>query len=134
MGRCEKFALLVFVLAGCTAAPAVDRAEAVFNDPRKPIEVRIGDEFGIEAVAECRDGFHWRATPQNVALLLPVDQDEFMPGPTGGMRSGDVCSHDVFAFRALERGSTTVILESFRPEPIGGPTIARRTEYKVNIY
>lgn len=127
--------IAVVALASCSAAPTsrgVARDSAVYNNPTAPIRASVGEFFGIEAVSECRDGFHWQATPANLGVVAPVtaDREEFAKS---AQSTEQVCGHDVFMFESMSRGSTSVTLESIRREPLGGVTKGRAVTYNIII-
>lgn len=126
--------ILVFGLVALAAGCETPGSANVYADPTSELRVLVGEQFSIEAQSECRDGFHWRAIPGDSAIVKLTTQAELVRAASGPGIGANVCSHDVFDFNALRQGRTNVVLESFRPEPVGEPTVQRRMEYRVVVY
>ncbi len=109
------FLLFVFALtlAACGGKPTKSPVEElVLSDPGKTIEAAAGSEFKIVIESNPSTGYHWELVSElDGGILQFVSKDyradePVMPG-SGGV--------DVWTFRALAAGETTITLGYYPP-------------------
>jgi predicted secreted protein len=96
-----------------------------FTDPSEPVQVAVGEEFQIRLRSATTAGYLWAVVDPkpSTAVLEPIGDTVDAPEST---RPG-ASAAQLFRFRAVGRGATTVLLRYARPweEPAEGDRVAR---------
>lgn len=120
----KKLPLALFITAVALAAcggkatePAVEPLN--ISEPGKTIEVAAGDEFKIIIESNPSTGYHWDlvgALDESIVQYVSRDyraDEPVMPGSGG---------RDVWVFKAVAAGETTITLGYF-PPGVDGPAV-----------
>jgi inhibitor of cysteine peptidase len=103
-------AVLLILTAGCGGKGAQPPVEE--SDPTQPIEVRVGEEFVIILKANPTTGYQWQ-------LAQPLDEGKVeLVGSEYKAPEGDrvgAGGTEVWTFKAVGAGKTTIALEYVRP-------------------
>jgi len=107
-------AIAVLTLTACNgkATEASVSDELAITDPAKTIEVAAGSEFKIVIESNLSTGYHWDligALDESIVQFISRDyraNEPVMPG-SGGV--------DVWIFKAVAAGETTITLGNFPP-------------------
>ncbi|MDP8215094.1 MAG: protease inhibitor I42 family protein [Candidatus Euphemobacter frigidus] len=94
-----------------------------YLDPPDPIKAAIGDEFTIILKSNPTTGYSWRfAAPPDEKIITLVNST-FQPPQTQLKGAG---GEQLWTFRAVGEGKTTISLEYVRPWEKGKPPIKTR--------
>ncbi|MBI5841434.1 MAG: protease inhibitor I42 family protein [Chloroflexi bacterium] len=112
--------LLVVFLISCAPEPTAEPAKLVPDktDPSQPIIARAGATFDIVLDANPSTGYHWELVEELDAHVVELVGNEYaaqepiMPG-SGGV--------DVWTFRAVDAGDTTIVFGYYPPNPNADP-------------
>lgn len=113
------FILVAGSIAGCSGEPQIA--------PVETINTRAGQEFDITRGFDMHSGYMWREE-HNESLLELADTAI----DTTETEDGKITLFQVFRFKALKKGKTSIILTHVR-QTLGGPIIARQDVISVNI-
>jgi len=113
------FILVAGLIAGCSGEPQIA--------PVETINTGVGQEFGVTRGFDMNSGYMWREE-HNESLLEVVDTAI----DTTKTEGGRITLLQVFRFKALKKGKTTIILTHARLT-LEGPIIARQDVISVNI-
>ena len=107
--------VIAFVLSGCGAKnDAPDQpSELVVSDPARQLSAEAGKEFKIILDSNPTTGYHWEVVgklDENVAQFVSKNYkaDGLQVTGSGGT--------DVWIFRAVAAGETTITLGNFTPD------------------
>ena len=108
------------LVSACAPSPAV----AQLPKPNAPLQVATGEQLTISLDANPTTGFEWRlATPLNEKVVALVGH-AYQPPDNSRIGAGGT---DVWTFKAVGSGSTTIILEYRRPWEKDTPATERKT-------
>jgi len=113
------FILTTGLIAGCSGEPEIAPAET--------INTKVGQEFDITRAFDMHSGYMWREE-HNESLLEVVDTAI----DTTETEDGKIILLQVFRFKALKKGKTSIVLTHAR-QTLEGPIIARQDIISVNI-
>ena len=113
------FILAAGLIAGCSGEPQIA--------PVETINTGVGQEFSITRGFDMHSGYMWREE-HNESLLEVVDTAV----DTTETEAGRITLLQVFRFKALKKGKTTIILTHAR-QTLKGPIIARQDVISVSI-
>jgi len=113
------FALVASLIASCNGEPQITPAET--------INTGVGQEFDVTRGFDMNSGYMWREE-HNESLLQVVDTAI----DTTQTKDRKVSLLQVFRFKTLKKGTTTIILTHAR-QTLDGPLVARQDVISVNI-
>lgn len=110
---------LVLLVTACHSSAVVRMPH-----PGGPLEVAKGEQLTITLDANPTTGFEWQlATPLNEKVVTQVGH-EYQRSDTAAVGAG---GSDVWTFKAVGTGSTTIVLEYRRPWEKDMPDVERKT-------
>ena len=129
MKRLYVLLIVTFLLTGCSAStatatpplPPTGEIQTTLPEPTDPtqlIAIRSGETFDLILPSNPSTGYHWDIVPElDTNLVEFVQQSYFAEQPvapgSGGM--------DVWTFRAVNPGNTTVVLGYYPPDNTTDP-------------
>lgn len=117
--RIGVYAVIASILFGALAAPAGEG----------PITVKVGEEFEVTLDSNPTTGYGWRiAAPPDKVILVLVGA-EYRPDGKGMAGSG---GKEIYTFKALAPGETTITFTYVRPWEEGQPPAAQK-QYAVIV-
>ena len=102
----------------CCGSSRTATGTPTFTDPRRTIEVRVGQRFHVELPSSPGTGYQWRVGQTQPALVEQAGTRYVAPTTTRVGAAG----RQVFDFRAVERGDGALELASVGPgkdAPVG---------------
>jgi len=120
MRRVQLVLLLLALAAGACHHPPVARIPS----PNGPLEIGKGEPLTITLDTNPTTGFEWQlASPLDDKVMKLIGHD-FRHADTARLGAGGT---DVWTFKAIGAGSTTITLEYRRPWEKDVPPAARKT-------
>lgn len=123
MNRLSILLIVTLMLTGCAAStttptpalPPTDEIETTLPEPTDPtqlITVRSGETFDIVLPSNPSTGYHWDILPELDTNLVAFVQKDYLAEQPVAPGSGGM---DVWTFRAVNPGETTVVLGNYPP-------------------
>ncbi len=114
-------AIVLFAGPGCgddNLLPDQPPEKNIYTENDSIIQVTVGEEFSIILVSNPTTGYSWRFAAPLDNKLLKLTEDKFIP--PDNLRKG-APGEQLWTFRRVGDGSTTISLEYLRPWEKGKP-------------
>jgi inhibitor of cysteine peptidase len=124
--------LVLIVLALVIALPAfcsVSAPTAVFTDPQKTIEAKVGEDVIITLESNRTTGFEWQLSRDPDEGVAKFNVSEYIPNETGLTGSG---GREIWTFKAMGIGKTEIAFKYVRPWEEGIAPADEKT-FKVEV-
>ena len=108
---------------GPVMSPEPTMNKKTYLDPQDPIRAAIGDEFTIILKSNPTTGYSWRFTEPPDETIITLVNSTFQPPQTRLKGAG---GEQLWTFRAVGEGKTTISLEYVRPWEKGKPPVETR--------
>jgi predicted secreted protein len=133
MKRIYFLLLVMFLLAGCVTPtstatstptatlPLTEEPASTLPEPTDPtqlIMVKSGETFELVLSSNPSTGYHWEVIPELDAATVELVNRDYMAEQPVAPGSGGM---DVWTFRALNVGETTIALGYYPPDPDSEP-------------
>ncbi|MGB6874157.1 MAG: protease inhibitor I42 family protein [Dehalococcoidia bacterium] len=81
----------------------------------KEVEVGVGDSFTVALCSNPTTGFNWSEEAQISDQTLLQQTDHKFVDPTGGIGCAGAAGKEMWTFKALKKGTSSVSMEYSRP-------------------
>jgi len=127
-----SLAVISLVLAGCGSGGNSNNVPQNFTDPSATIKVKAGEEFTISLDANATTGYEWKlAKTLDESIIEQVGDPQYLTEEGAEDRIG-AGGTEVWTFRGVGRGDTTIYFEYVRPwEKEEEP--AQTRDFKVDV-
>ena len=129
-----SFILYAAILAtggnGCAQSPGIDPVNTrIYTGQDSTIQAVVGEEFSIILESNPTTGYSWKFAANLDEKVIQLIRDEFIP--PDNIRKG-APGDQLWTFRRVGEGSTTISLEYLRPWEKGKPP-ARTKTFSISV-
>lgn len=89
-------------------------AAVMYSDPAQPIEIKVGEPFGIKLKSNPTTGYGWQESHDQSAVQL-IDKTFASDTPVSTPPIVGAGGAEIFRFKTLKAGETTITLVYQRP-------------------